>query len=124
MGGHNLGSGAFKLNKLPKVRENVKLIKGWFNDTLPEFKDKHAGAIEFLHIDSDLYVSAKDIFNNIGERINTNTLILFDEYHGYPGWKDGEYKAWKEFVDKNNIEYEYLAISNMECLIKVKSVNF
>ncbi len=29
--------GAFKVKKLPKVRKNVKLINGWFDDTLPHF---------------------------------------------------------------------------------------
>jgi hypothetical protein len=29
--------GHFKMEKLPEVRENVKLIKGWFDETLPQF---------------------------------------------------------------------------------------
>jgi hypothetical protein len=38
--------GAFSLGgNLPKVVENVELIKGWFKDTLPVFLNAHTGLI-------------------------------------------------------------------------------
>ena len=36
------------------------------------------------------------------------TVIVFDEYINYPGWQLDEFKAWKEFVAKHNIEYQYI----------------
>jgi len=32
-----IGKGAFALDGLPKVRPNVVLVKGWFDERLPKF---------------------------------------------------------------------------------------
>jgi hypothetical protein len=47
------------------------------------------------------------------------TLLLFDEYIGYPGWEHGEYKAFKEFVEKEGRSYEYLAFSHLQALVRI-----
>ena len=52
---------------LPKVNSNVKLIKGWFNDTLLNFIQKQNKKVSFIHMDADLYSSTKyvlDILKN------------------------------------------------------------
>src|ERR1019366_9352955 len=40
----SLGAGHFKVQLLPKVMPNVTLVKGWFDQTLPEFLKTHPGA--------------------------------------------------------------------------------
>lgn len=62
----------------------------------------------FLHIDCDLYSSTKVVFDFLKNQIVKGTVIVFDEYFNYPGWQNGEFKAFKEFVIQNNVEYEYL----------------
>lgn len=95
-------------NKLPKVNNNVTLIKGWFDDTLKEFVKTHKNQIVFLHIDCDLYSSTKTIFTFLSNQISTNTVIVFDEYFNYPGWRDGEFKAFQEFIADNDLKYDYI----------------
>ena len=64
-GGYH-GKGWFSKNgKLPTINKNVKIIKGWFKDTLPDFFKNHKEKISFMHIDCDTYKSTKDILNNI-----------------------------------------------------------
>lgn len=94
--------------KLPKVKENVHLHKGWFDDVLPEFLKHHVGPAAFLHIDCDVYKSAKTVFNCLGEKIVSGTVIQFDEYFNYPGWKNHEYKAFQEFVSERGLSYQYI----------------
>src|SRR4051812_20980207 len=36
--------------RLPSVPDNVSLIKGWFDATLPAFAAEHAGPVALLHI--------------------------------------------------------------------------
>ncbi len=103
-----LPKGAFGMKQLPKVQNNVELIKGWFDQTIPVFKQKENKHISFLHIDSDLYSSAKTIFYELDNQIMENTIIVFDEYFNYPGWKLGEYKAFLEYVEDKSIKFEYL----------------
>ena len=99
---------------LPQVNENVRLVKGWFNETLPEFIKTHSEPCAFIHIDCDLYSSTKMVLDTLKHQIVSGTIISFDEYYNYPGWQDdGEYKAFNDFVKENNIEFEYLARSNL-----------
>jgi len=120
--GHHARKGAFNRNgEMPKVEQNVTLVKGWFNETVPTFFEEHDFSSPiFVHIDGDTYEAANAVFESPEFRLPTGSIILFDEYIGYPNWKNGEYKAWQEYADKNKITYEYLAFSTDQALIKIK----
>jgi hypothetical protein len=100
--------GRFKVRKPPRVRRNVQLVKGLFQDTLPGFLQKQEGNVAFLHVDSDLYSSAKTIFDSLDHRIVKGTVIVFDEYFNYFGWEEHEHKAFREFMASGNRSVEYL----------------
>lgn len=102
------GAGHFKVQALPEVRDNVVLIKGWFDKTLPGFLEKNPGDASFIHIDCDLYSSTRTVFESLAPRIKAGTVIVFDEYFNYPGWKEGEFKAFREFIDGVGLNFEYL----------------
>lgn len=103
-------AGQFSLEgNLPKVRSNVKLHAGWFDQTLPEFVKNNPEPVAFLHVDSDLYSSARTILQLLQKQIIPGTIIVFDEYFNYPNWQQHEYKAFQEFVQEFNIKYEYIA---------------
>lgn len=106
--------GYFAVAKLPKVGKNVSLIKGWFNKTLPAFLEQHRGLIGFLHIDSDLYSSAKTVFELLEPKLKPGAVIVFDEYFNYPGWKQGEYKAFMEFLEKTGYAFEFIGYNRNE----------
>jgi hypothetical protein len=101
------GEGYFAQPK-PKVKDNVELHVGWFDATIPKFKNVHSGPIALLHIDGDLYSSAKIVLDSFKDQIVKGTVIMFDEYINYPGWQEHEFKAWKEAVKEYNFEYEYI----------------
>ena len=103
-----MGAGFFKVEALPSVRANVKLVKGWFDQTLPEFLKGHPEKVSFLHVDCDLYSSTKTIFAQLAQRIEVGTIIVFDEYFNYPGWQVGEYLAFQEFIKASGLSYRYL----------------
>lgn len=106
--------GTFALSTLPKVPENVILIEGWFEESLPIWLETHSDKVSFVHIDSDLYSSAKTVLSNLNSRIVPGTIILFDEYkdwgtHRYTNWADGEYKACQEWLYDNNREIKLIS---------------
>lgn len=37
-------------------------------------------------------------FQVSGDRFQPGTVVLFGQYFGYCNWRNGEFKAWKEFV--------------------------
>lgn len=96
------------------VGPNTELVKGWFSDTLPKFVEQtDLAKISFVHVDSDLYSSAKEIFDIMLKKMPQEIIILFDEYWNFEGWKDFEHKAFQEFIAQTGRTYEYLAY--MDC---------
>lgn len=100
--------GAFAMDGLPEVADNVVLHKGWFNESIPLWAEKHPGHLAFVHFDADLYSSTKTVFDLLGDRFVVGTVMQFDEYWNYPGWQHGEFKALAEFVEARGVELEYI----------------
>jgi len=117
------GKEKFKVSSLPKVRSNVVLIKGWFNETLPLFIKNHNESIGFIHVDCDLYSSTNTIFQLLEKRIHPGCIIVFDEYFNYPGWEEGEYKAFQEFIERAGLSYEYIGYNRLHEQVAVKIKN-
>jgi len=101
--------GTFSLGGwMPEVKPNVNLIKGWFINTLPAFISEHNEPVTFIHVDSDIYSSAKDIFFYLKSHISNGCIIAFDELIGYTGFELHEWKAWWEFVDYSGVTFEWI----------------
>lgn len=96
---------------LPKVPANVHLHAGWFEDSIPAFIRDEAGPIRFINIDCDLYSSTRTIFDLLCRQIVPGTVIVFDEYIGYPGWQEHEFRAFNEAAEKYGWHHEMLAFS-------------
>lgn len=103
----DIQKGAFRRG-LPEVRSNVELVVGWFDQTLPGFLEEHHEKVSFLHVDCDLYSSTKTIFDACADRIVSGTVIVFDEYFNYVGWRQHEYKAFMEFIEKTGHTFRYI----------------
>ena len=108
--------------KLPKVPVNVTLHKGWFSDSLPQWRQSHHDKIAFIHIDCDLYSSTLDILNNLKDKLQVGTVILFDEYFNYSNWENHEFKAWQEFISQNNIGYQYLGFARQQVAVRISAL--
>ena len=63
----------------------------------------------FVFMDCNLYSSTKTVLDLLKSRIVKDTIIVFDEFFNYPGWQNGEFKAFMEYTEENHINYEYLA---------------
>ncbi len=112
--------GTFDLGgNLPEVRSNVVLVKGWFNETVPPFLERESSSIAFLHLDADTYETTANLLQMLSSRIVPGTVILFDEYVGYVGWENGEFKAFQEFTRQEGRSYDYLAFSHMQALVRI-----
>ena len=113
--------GAFSTGgRLPRVRPNVRLFKGWFDATLPVFAAEYTGPVAFLHVDCDLYSSTKCILGHLGSRLVPDSIIVFDEYFNYPGWEQHEFRAFSEFVAERRLSYEYLVYNRLHEQVAVR----
>jgi hypothetical protein len=118
--GHEKGT--FALESLPRVKPNIRLHKGWFQDTIPAFREQHPGTLAFLHVDADLYSSTRTIFELLGDGIVAGTVIAFDEFFNYPGWCEGESKAFMEFCRERSAEVRYLGFARRDEQVAAKIV--
>jgi hypothetical protein len=102
--------GFFARDHLPRVRKNCQLWVGWFDKTLPGFKQKVqlTRPIALLHVDCDLYSSTVTVLTELKDNIVPGTVIIFDEYMNYPGWQLDEFKAWQEHCKMYGVKYEYI----------------
>ncbi|GAB5449496.1 class I SAM-dependent methyltransferase [Gymnodinialimonas sp.] len=111
--------GAFtQAGELPKVPDNVTLVKGWVQDTLPGYlEDTGKAPFAFVHMDMDTYTPTAYAMAAIKSRLRKGTVILFDELYGYPGWKHHEYKALQETL--NEADYRYICFSTESVAIEM-----
>lgn len=112
-------AGTFALDRLPDV-PGAELVVGWFDETLPGFLGEHPGPVDFVHIDSDLYSSARTVLEHIGPRFIPGTVVLFDEYFNYAGWEKHEHRAWREWLERTGTRAEYLAYTSIHEQVVVR----
>lgn len=87
--------------------ERVKIVPGWFNDSLPLLKVKQ---IALLNIDCDWYESVKLCLEMLFDRVVPGGYVSIDDYGHWPGCK----KAVDEFfaargMHPSLVEVDYTA---------------
>jgi len=96
--------------KLPKVPANAHLVKGFFEDTLPEFIEQHPQKVHFMHVDCDLFSSTRTVLAHLRERVVPGTVIVFDELLHYRGFENHEFLAFFLFLVETGLNFEWLGI--------------
>lgn len=85
----------------PELPAHCRLWPGWFKDSLPPFLATHRANIRLLHVDCDVYSSTVDVLEAVATRLVQGTVIVFDDYDGYPGYAQHERRAWHEFLRRH-----------------------
>lgn len=76
--------------------QNVHIIKGWFNETLPKYSGH---PIAILRADGDWYESTMDILTNLYPYVVKGGLIILDDYYYWEGCA----KAVHDFLSRNQL---------------------
>jgi O-methyltransferase len=88
--------------------DRVRLVEGWFDETLTEETRlaegmRHASVIM---LDCDLYSSAKAALDFCSPLLNGRAVVVCDDW--VHGGEDGEQRAFREFVAENELVAEPL----------------
>lgn len=108
-------AGHFAVPRLPAMPDNVELVRGFFDDSLPPWLAEHPGPVGFVHIDCDLYGGARTILTSLTDRLLPGAVIVFDElsdWEGqgrYPNWREGEWKAFGEWLAETGMRFRILS---------------
>ena len=116
--GKALAARAFdRKGRPPKVRTNVSLVTGWVEETLGPFLERHNERVAFVHMDTDTYTPCRHALELLKPRLATGAIILFDEHHGYPNWRNGEFRALGEVLPPEC--YRYIAFATQQAAIQI-----
>lgn len=64
--------------------DQVRFLKGWFRDTLPNAPIK---ALAVLRLDGDMYESTMDGLVNLYHKVSPGGFVIVDDYHAVKGCK-------------------------------------
>lgn len=103
----------------PKVADNVHLEIGSFCSAIPRFLKTNIEPFEFIHIDCDVYEAARDILTLCKDRIQKGTLIVFDDFFNYPGWKRHEFRAFQELITAKKCRVKYHGFSEAQVGLEI-----
>ena len=119
---HDSPSGTFSTEgTVPTdLPSNAKLHIGMFEDMLPKYLASTDAPVALVHIDSDLYSSAHTALFGLAPRLRAGSMIVFDEFLNYPGWRQHEYRAFTEFVDAFDVEFRYFSFASSALSVAVR----
>jgi hypothetical protein len=105
--------------RLPKVRGNVALVKGWFAESGPRWRASNpASDIPLLvHVDCDTYAATADVLQLCSDYVEHGVVFHFDDYFGFPNWRNGGFKALEEIAEKQNWRLTYLSYGTKEAAV-------
>ena len=63
------------------------------------------------------YEATAEVLGLIVERLTPKTVIILDDYHGFWGYRNGQFRAWAEFVAAHRLVYRYAAFNRHAVLI-------
>ncbi len=105
--------------KLPTVRRNVRLVKGWFAESGLRWKAENPAAdIPLLvHVDCDTYAATLDVLQFCAEYVEHGLILHFDDYFGFPDWRTAGFKALEEISQKFGWRLTYLSYGTKEVAV-------
>jgi len=93
------------MDSLKYPNEKIHVVKGWYEDTFPVYKDK-LSKIAVLHIDCDWYESVKYSLETFYDNVVEGGIIIIDDY----GFWEGAKKAVDEFFQDQHIDIDLKVI--------------
>lgn len=89
--------GHFSTNGQAPEVPGVMFLVGQYAETLPAFGKMFSGPISLAHVDCDLYSSTKAVLDFLRGRVRSGSILIFDEFTGYPEWRQHEFRALSEW---------------------------
>ncbi|MCP4226640.1 MAG: hypothetical protein GY773_25150 [Actinomycetia bacterium] len=95
----------WNLERLGVPAENVRLVKGWFDESLSSELAAEVGSVDVAMLDADTYLSTVPVLNFLGPLLADRAWLIFDDwYSGGNLGADGETlgegveRAFKEWL--------------------------
>lgn len=107
-------AGSFQMNQIPKI-DGAHLVTGLFDDVLRAWRPDTP--IHFVHIDCDLYTSARAALMHAVPLFGEKTIVVFDELLEYQSFERHELRALYEVTLLLKLRWKFLATSGEHAVI-------
>lgn len=91
--------------------KSYRVIKGWFNKTLPAFRAEPG--ISVLRLDADWYSSTAECLNHLYRQVIPKGLIILDDYYAW----DGCARALHDFLSVNKLRDRIQQHEGLVCFL-------
>jgi len=98
-GPDGFGEAQKTLDRFCVSAESVKLVKGWFEETLPIYRSQ-LSPIAVLRLDGDWYTATRYCLESLYDAVATRGVVIVDDYHAFIGCR----KAVDQFRAERGIE--------------------
>ena len=95
---------------VPTLRR-VRIVKGFFNESLTPELATEVGQVSLAHLDADLYSSTICVLDWLTPLLGAGSLLLFDEFLGED---PAEARAFAEWVERSGHDVVLLALFGRE----------
>ena len=95
---------------VPTLR-GVRIVEGYFADSLTSELARQVGRISLAHLDADLYDSTQVALDWLTPLLGDGSLLLFDEFAGAEPAEEEAFLAWSE---RTGVETRLLALFGRE----------
>lgn len=82
------------------VQHQVRLVPGWFDDTLPETRHE-VGPIALVRVDADWHASVRCCLDELYDQVTPGGIVIFDDYDSW----DGCAVAVHEFLGERSLPH-------------------
>lgn len=109
---------------IPDIPGDVELHAGWLKDTLPAFFDARRAPIRLLHVDCEDHNSTLSVLRDARPWLREGSVIVFDDFIGYPGSEQHEFRAFHEFTQEHGLRFDVIAgvLLGREVAVRVNGV--
>ena len=70
-----------------------------------------------VHVDCDTYAATVDVLELCAGYVEHGLVIHFDDYFGFPDWRNGGFKALQEIAEKQRWRLTYLSYGTKEAAV-------
>jgi hypothetical protein len=106
---------AFDLGgNIPDLPPGTTVHAGWFEDTIPRWREHFDAPIAWAYIDCDLYESVCAVLEGLTDRIRPGTILSYDDWYNFPNWQQHSLKATREWTDRTGIKLTPIAYTTRE----------
>jgi hypothetical protein len=99
---------------IPELPDGVTTHIGWFEDTVPVFRQQYTDRLAFVYIDCDLFESVKTVLANLHDLLAPGAIVAFDDWYNFPNWQAHSRRALEELVERTGTKFTPIGLTFRE----------